>query len=258
MPDHSNPQSSQCVFVVGCPRSATSALSWALTHHPDFWTSGESNFIARFFDNQWLHGQYSTGITRGEEHWLSYNKVSYEEYASYVGLGIDLLYQSRSNGKRWIEQTPEYTLNAMSFATMFPNAKFVHSIRDGRMVVQSMIHSGFPVAWAKDFKLACQTWVKFVTKGLELQQTHPHRMLEVRHEKLTADPDTQCRLIFEFLNAEHHDGAAHFLKTCNINSSFKGGEKPKAAKWHDWTKDQIKTFITIAGPTMQMLGYDLD
>jgi len=256
MPDYLNSQSSNSVFVVGCPRSATSALSWALAQHPEFWTSGESNFIARFFDNQWLHAQYASGITRDGEHWLSKNKVSYEEYASYIGLGIDLLYQSRSKGKRWIEQTPEYTLNATDLAMIFPNAKFVHSIRDGRLVVQSMIQSGFPVTWAKDFKIACQTWVRFITNGLELQTTQPHRVLEVRHEKLIADPDTQCRLIFQFLNAEYHDGATHFLKANNINSSFKGGGK--AGKLHDWSKKQIKTFISIAGPTMQMLGYDLD
>jgi hypothetical protein len=258
MPDHSIPQSSDSVFVIGCPRSATSALSWALAQHPDFWTSAESNFISRFFNHEWLQNQYASGITRQDKHWLSLNKVSYEEYSSYIGLGVDLLYQSRSNGKRWIEQTPEYTLYVTHFATMFPNAKFVHSIRDGRLVVQSMIHSGFPVAWATDFKLACQTWVKFVTEGLELKKTHPNRILEVRHENLTADPETQCGLIFQFLKAEPHDGAANFLKSSKINSSFKGGDKPKAEKWHDWSKGQIKTFISTAGPTMQMLGYDLD
>lgn len=222
------------------------------------WTSAESNFISRFFNQNWLQSQYDSGVTRKEKHWLSKNDVSFEEYSSYVGLGIDLLYQSRSGGKRWIEQTPEYTLHALEFAMMFPNAKFVHSIRDGRLVVQSMIHSGFPVSWATDFKLACQTWVKFVEKGLEVQRAHSGRVLEVRHENLTADPDGQCALINEFLDADPDDGAANFLKSRNINSSFDSSKDKQASKWHDWSRSQISTFKTIAGPTMLMLGHDID
>lgn len=252
------PQSTDSVFVIGCPRSGTSALSWAIAEHPEFWTSAESNFISHFFYNQWLYKQYESGIARQERHWLSKNKVSYEEYVYYIGCGIDLLYQSRSNGKRWVEQTPEYTLNVLDYAIMFPNAKFIHLIRNGRLVVQSMIHSGFPVAWAKDFKLACETWVKFVTKGLELQQAYSDRVFEIRHENLIANSDDQCRQMFKFLNASHDDGSSNFLKSHKINSSFKGSVATKEVKWHDWSKSQINTFINVAGPTMKLLGYTLD
>lgn len=30
------------IFVLGCPRSGTSVLAWALAQHEHFWTSAES------------------------------------------------------------------------------------------------------------------------------------------------------------------------------------------------------------------------
>lgn len=249
------PLSTDSVFIIGCPRSGSSAFAWAMDKHPDFWTSAESNFLSLFFKDQWLKNQHKFGQTRGERHWLSKNKVSYEEYAYYIGLGIDLLYQNRSANKRWVEQTPEYTIQALDIAIMFPSAKFIHLIRDGRNVVHSMVNSGFPVAWATDFTLACKTWVKFVETGLEAQRNHPSRVLEVRHENLVSDPSSEFEKILKFLNASIDPSPSEYLKNNKVNSSFKGDKK---TTWRDWDKNKLKSFMKIAGETLRQLGYETD
>lgn len=258
MSDRSIVQSSASVFVLGCPRSGTSALSWAIAQHSEFWTSAESNFLSHFFFNDWLHRQYKSGTTRGPKHWLSKNNVSYDEYAAYIGLGIDAMYLKYSKNKRWVEQTPEYTLSGMDFAIMFPNTKFIHLVRDGRAVVQSMIHSGFPVAWATDFKLACQTWVRFIEKGFETQRTYPERTIEIRNEDLVVDPERQCRRLFEFLDVGVESGPVEYLQNKRVNSSFKGGLERPRGPWFDWNKEQIKIFRKVAGETLESIGYQLD
>lgn len=250
-------RSSDSVFVIGCPRSGTSAMGHALATHPSFWTSAESNFISAFFRDRWIRAQYDSGTRRQEKHWLVKNKVSYEEYVAYIGWGIDLLYQSRSGGKRWVENTPEYTVNATDLALMFPRAKFIHLVRDGRFVVNSLINSGFSVPYAQDFTLACQTWVRFINKGFEHQTQYPDSTIEIRHEALVGDPDMQCRRILEFLDVEYNDAPANYLKTKRINSSYKDPSIAPKEPWHDWNEIQKIIFNKIAGETMQSLGYEM-
>ena len=56
----------------------------------------------------------------------------------------------KSRGKRWVDQSPSYTLIASELARLFPDAQFLHIVRDGRRVVNSMIRSGFEEPWASD------------------------------------------------------------------------------------------------------------
>ena len=51
-----------------------------------------------------------------------------------------MLLTRTSNGRRWIDQTPANTLVVDRLAEMFPGARFLHILRDGRRVVHSMIN----------------------------------------------------------------------------------------------------------------------
>src|SRR6185437_4692741 len=108
-------------------------------------------------------------------------KVEKSEFSTFVGLGINALFTSRSCGKRWIDQTPLYTLIADLLAEMFPDALFLHIIRDGRRVVHSMVHFANATgekmkeelaqadrlpAWATNFKEACKVWSRFVQTSM--------------------------------------------------------------------------------------------
>jgi hypothetical protein len=42
------------VFVAGCPRSGTSALSWAIAAHPLYWTSSETHFFYYLLNTPFL------------------------------------------------------------------------------------------------------------------------------------------------------------------------------------------------------------
>ena len=127
------------VFVIGSPRSGTSVLPWSLAHHWDFWTSGETEFIHAFFDQGSAVYKALCGLERT---FIPSNGVGHEEFFSSLGLGVNALISSRSEGQRWIDQSPGYTTMAWVLADMFPGAQFIHVLRDGRSVVNSMIHFG--------------------------------------------------------------------------------------------------------------------
>ncbi len=259
-------QQSCPVFIVGCPRSGTSALAWSLAQHPDFWTSAESDFLFDFFGKGSLRENYLRAYGRPHRPWLKKHEVSINEFSTYIGLGIDQMFLSRSGNKRWIDATPTYTLMINDLALLFPNAKFLNIVRDGRAVVNSMINSGFDTAWAKDFKVACETWKHFVVLGVRAEVALDDRFLRIHHEELLHDTENVLQRIFQFLDAPMCPSSVDYLKTNRVNSSYDNKDKSDIKKskntdslfqqhWKDWDNRKMKTFWKIAGDFMLTFGY---
>ena len=134
--------STRQVFILGSPRSGTSALAWALAQHPELWTSAESDFLIHLFRRGRIRGAWEQASERPDGGWLQKNQVDYPEFAQFIGIGIDALFRSRSKDLIWVDQTPGHTLMADILKDMFPFARFVHIIRDGRAVVNSSYDKG--------------------------------------------------------------------------------------------------------------------
>ncbi|MEM9177950.1 MAG: sulfotransferase [Myxococcota bacterium] len=260
---------SEPVFILGCPRSGTSVLSWAVAAHDAFWTSAESDIMHLLFGGGHLHRSFKEAYDRPDGGWLFKNKVTIKEFYQHLGVGIDLLFQSRAGGRRWVDATPGHTLMARELAMLFPRARFLNIVRDGRSVVSSMQSSGFGTSWSDNFKVACSTWSHYVESGLRFQTEEPERVLEVRNERLRSEPAAEMKRIYEFLGVEDDPRGAELLSTKRINSSY-GNEKPADVKkvkdpnaapvapWSDWTRGMKREFEKQAGETMRTLGYGDD
>jgi hypothetical protein len=233
-------------------------MSWSLAQHSEAWVSAESDFLAKMIDL--VKQIHAYGSQRGDFHWLAKEKVSLEELMKFLGLGINALYAHRAKHLRWIEQTPLYTLYVNEISTMFPGARFVHVIRDGRDVVNSMINSKFPNKWATDFKLACQTWKQYVTKVFEYADMATGRIRHVYLEAVMKDPEREFASLSDFLHLEFpKDTTEYFFSGTRINSSF-SDEKERAEKtwYHTWSPSQKKQFKRISGGLLIKLGYVQD
>ena len=259
---------SRGVFVLGCPRSGTSVFSWALAQHPNFWTSAESDYLLELFGGGHLHSAYRRAFERKDGGWLKKENVRFSEFAEKLGIGVEALFISRSNGSRWIDATPGYTLMIAEMMRLFPAASFLHILRDGRAVVNSMVSSGFETDWASDFGLACRTWVHYAQLGHEAVGAHSQRMLEIRHDELTAEPRRQLNRVFEFLGEQPCERSIELISTKRINSSYGnvGSQDIRSAKdpttapvrpWLAWSTEQKDAFAAIAGETMSKFGYEL-
>jgi len=246
------------IFVVGCPRSGTSVLAHSLARHSQMWLGPESDYIAPLACL--AKELYTFGTQRGERHWLSNQGVTLDEFLEYIGLGINALYTNRSGGLRWIEQTPAYTLNLYDLSKMFPGAHFIHIVRDGRDVVNSMLHSGFPWKWASDFQVACKTWVGFVKAALEFEDTNPTRILKVYHELLITNSSKKLKKILDFLNLPYEEATTELYKSRKIiNSSFKNESERERLKWQNsWSLEQKVIFASICGSLLVKLEYEKD
>lgn len=141
---------------------------------------------------------------------------------------------------------------ARDLALMFLAARFLHVVRDGREVVESMLASGFNMPAARDFSTACEYWRGLVRRGIEAEHSHSERVLRVRHARMAADPAGYMQEVLDFLGAEQSDAPADFLKGNVINSSFgnqpagQGGQSARS-RVERWNATQQQTCDRIAG-----------
>lgn len=264
--------SSSPVFIIGSPRSGTTILARSLAEHSAFWTSEESHFLSRLVES--AEDIYSSGIGGHLQSWIWAQGVGRAEFLSYLGTGVNALFTSRSNGGRWVEHTPYYLEIAPTLAEMFPEARFIHMLRDGRRVVHSMLHmldrprvvvgrarSRGPRAgrWGQDFGSACRLWVASVQAARAFVAEHPARARTMVHERLVADPEAGLRELFDFLDVEWEAGAVELFRGRRLNSSFgEDGElepAPDPEPWLRWSPEQRALFAAEAGGTLVACGF---
>jgi len=241
------------VFVIGSPRSGTTVLAASLATHSAFSAFGESQILSDLFADGRLDANYRRA-GRPDGSWLIQRGVTRTEFLRYVGLGLNALFTHQSGGRRWVDQTPNYTLFVDTVAEMFPGAYFIHIVRDGHRVVHSMIHYRLTAeSWTKDFAEACRTWQRFVTAALDFDARYPGRCLTVVNEALTVRPQDNFQRILRFLDAAPESSPADFFTNNRIHSSFpladakNENEHSRPDPWQFWTPEQRTVFAELAG-----------
>ncbi len=260
------------VFIIGSPRSGTSVLAWSLAQHSELWTEAESDIFFYLLKDGHLERAFETSVARPDGTWLANHGVEIEQYLAHLGLGLNALLTETSGGRRWIDQTPANTLVVDRLAQMFPGARFLHVLRDGRRVVHSMINfhralgdpeavermksAGRLAPWATDFRDACRTWARFTDTAAQFCRRHPERAFTVANERLITEPEAAMREVLGFLDCRQEPGPATFLRTHRINSSFatsgRSAEAPPSLTepWQEWLAEQRSVFNKEAGGTM--------
>ncbi len=180
------------IFIIGSPRSGTTLLRLILDSHPRISCGEETHFLR---DLEAITGRnWALVATYGldREWWLERIRNLYGDFQAEV--------LARSGKARWAEKDPTYTLHLEFIEELFPDALYVHLLRDGHDVVAS-----FRDRWGyKSAARAARTeWARYVTAARALgTRLSSERFLELRYEDLVTDPETQGRCLFGFLNEE--------------------------------------------------------
>ena len=261
------------IFVLGSPRSGTTMLGWSLAQHSRLWTSGEASVIQGIFSEKAIDAVLENARVLGDGAFLTHEKIDRAELLGHLGVGVNALYTSRSEDRRWIDHTPSNTLLVGVLGDLFPSAVFLHVLRDGRQVVDSMINfltampderrasfeqAGWTIPWL-DFTVACETWRDHVETASAFAGRQPDRCLTVVHGQLVADPQKAYSEIFEFLDVSFEEPPVRYAESLRINTSFpaRGGQATAghfSTPWEEWSREQRATFSEIAGPTMLQHG----
>lgn len=244
------------IFVVGAPRSGTSMMQWSLRQHPHLWGGQESDFLVPLVDA--LRDVHEYGSRREKLHWLSGQGISLDDFVGYVGLGVNAMYTDKAGGRRWVEQTPYYTLHLPMMLRLFPGAQFLFMLRDGRQVVHSLRNFVVPMAHRE----ACQTWRRYTEAGLAFSESEQaDHVMTVRYDRVVADTQRELARVFEFLDEPFEHASVEFIRLkAPINSSFEGEASSDkiAPRWSTWTRAEREEFVEIAGDLLLDLGFAPD
>jgi hypothetical protein len=277
------------VFVVGCPRSGTTLLRRILNAHPQLAIPKvETHWIPKFFNKRCgltadgratpellshleaYHRFPRMGISRQELETLL--AVDPEQtFSEFTGHLFDRYGDKR--GKRLVgDKTPGYVRHIALLHGLFPQAKFVHLVRDGRDVCLSML------AWDRLHKSAggirsfaqdpvgstALFWEWLVRLGRESgSRLSAGQYREVGYESLVTDPGKAARELCAFLGLpferamlEYHAGRARPA----AGRSAKKAWLPPTGGLRDWRRqmppEDVLRFEAVAGELLAELGYE--
>jgi hypothetical protein len=196
-----------------------------------------------------------------------------------------------AGGRTYLDKTPRNSLQVPYLHTLFPDARFVVLIRDGRAVVSSLINgwrdtSGMfpgrimPVPVAID-GYAGERWKFLAPPGWESYATghlleevcafqwvssmerllaaraeiDPERWVEVRYEAFTADPVSETTRLLRALRVPDDPTVLEAARSLDSRVT-KAISAPRPDKWRDENPSEVERILPMIVPTMSRLGYE--
>lgn len=149
-------------FIAGEMRSGTSWLRRTLSAHPEVACGHEGSFFGRDYDREDIPvytapvSSLTRALSRSEDfrvwHGLSWNQWTdgYEEdLRNLTRLSVDYFLEKEvaRTGKRIVgDKSPQHTENLDEIHAIYPDARVIHIVRDGRDVAVSAMHHWWRLA----------------------------------------------------------------------------------------------------------------
>jgi len=175
-------------------------------------------------------------------------------------------YAERFDKPRWGDKRPAYYRDVAAVLRLFPDAQFVHLVRDGRDCVASLQR----MRWWKQGPLAAMaTWVEAVDYGEHWRRTlGPGTWHEMRYETLVAEPERELRGLCAFLGEEYDDAmtapdtvasvAVPSRKTWHTRTGGAMDSTRVSAYRTGLTAEELALLERVAGARLERRGYRLD
>ena len=160
-----------------------------------------------------------------------------------------------SPGHRISERTPVHAFHLELISAVYPDARVVHIIRDGRDVARSI--AGMP--WGPSTIGGAAVEWRSAVEAARADGLPPDRYREVRYESLLADPEHELAELLRWLGLEHEGEA---LTACMAEAGETTNVDPRSAgvgsgKWRSaYTPADLDAFLAAAGDLLSELGYD--
>ena len=252
------------ILIIGAPGSGTTLLHQTLCSHRDvaYITHnmlragirkhgrlvGDRRRALLMLQNL-IHRDPASNNPLGDALWIKYfgdynymtEKDYSEEMADYFRKKV-LQVQNLWGRPRFVDKTLVNCFRVRLLNSIFPDAKFIHTIRDGRAVAFSILNKidiagdrfalfyiGFKDILGDKYQYQRSelynyglAWAEFVRKGREASVAAQGRYYEVRYEKLVTEPYDELRNIVDFCELDWYSEFEEKIPpTQNMNEKWK-------------------------------------
>lgn len=244
------------IFMIGCSRSGTTLAAGLFGLHPDVADFSEAHEI-------WDPRHYRD--PEADHHWTSAQATQ----AEAIRLHARFEYVRRYLGKeRFFNKNPRSSVRIDYIRAVFPDAVFVHVIRDGRAVVASMLefmrarahleNTPMPFCRPPEWRALLRAdkteqgalqWCAIVRHVLSKKAELGPVYHEFRYEELCQDPRGVLAPAFRF---------AGLRADAEVLANLPERLDSQNYKWREQlTPAQIGTVNRVEAPLLEQLGYPL-
>jgi len=263
------------VFLFGLPRSGTKLTRDLLNRHPEVAIFPHETHFIPYFARRFVrfgdiakranflrfHSEFAgtTFARRMKARGTEFDADRWFEAlggATYRDLlrAMFRLYSELTGCRIVGDKTPGYVSQVNLLAELFPEARYIHLVRDPRDYARSM-----RATWGKSLPRAAQRWKQQIRK---YRADMAHRSLvrtELSYEQLLAEPETTLRRLCAFLGVDFVpdmlvlDKPAENLAATRESVTIVSGN---AGKWRTGLAEpEVMLIERICGVLMTELGY---
>jgi hypothetical protein len=270
-------------FIVGRGRSGTTLLRAMLDAHPDMAIPDEASFLGRlirarrsFERPDGFAVEAFLDRLLGSQGFLLWGLAPDEVRKSFTtdppdgfpaaARRIYALNARRCGKTRYGDKTPVFVMSMPLVASVLPEARFVHLIRDGRDVAVSRLQMGLTPTGS----VAGQAlyWRRFVERGrADGRRLGTERYMELTYEALLEEPERHLREVCDFVDIGfvpemlRYFERADTMITTGLHARIHQALYMRPTKGlRDWRRDMNRrdtlVFEAIAGDLLGALGYE--
>jgi hypothetical protein len=238
------------IFLVGAERSGTTLLRLLLDHHPRVaWLNEFEYAVDLMTEDGWPD-------LRTYRRWLETHRVfqstgfTINRWLDYPSLLESFFAQKHARcGKAVVGATVHRHFDRL--LSIWPQAKFVHLVRDGRNVAQSCIGMG----WAGNVWTGSRRWLEAERLWDRIKAKVPApRRHEVRFEELLERPEEVLTGICEFIGVEF-DAAMLEIES---DTTYRRPSSDLASDWSRSMRDHdVRLLEACIGALLVNRGYSL-
>lgn len=271
------------IFVLGCGRSGTTLLRLMLNSHSRIGIPGETWYFPELHADRAAIGDWPDAEWRGrlteriaglpvfaqlgvpsELLRSQLETVTRDEWPLVIA-SANLAFACCERKARWGDKTPGYVRCLPLIKHLFPDAKILHVIRDGRDVVLSFLQQSFGPNGVLE---GADYWRADVERGRrDGRQVFGASYHEVRYEELVADPERVLRGVCNAIGEAYEPGMLEYHESAHryLMDEQQWHDRTRSAPTRDRTErwrgemsssDQA-LFELAAGALLEELGYAL-
>jgi len=276
-----NDKDFQMVFVVGCYRSGTTLIRNLLDIHQRVAVTSEIHFFDIIMGSRKKFGDIANDKQRERfvdyilrkvakfsktkgDYWQTAD-INYQELRDdllncrdikEVFLVLAKLTATKDNFEILVEKTPINVFFLKEIMNIFPNARIINIVRDGRDVCASACK-----LWSLDYLLPIARWIESLRRfDNDRHNLSDLDFFEVKYEDLVDNPEEEMKKIFNFIGINTlPDNFKYSIETVMGTSSFQKGQKGlyKSSHFESFFNNDEREIINyFLHPLLEKRGYE--